>query len=138
MNWKDNIRHWRSLPAAQQLEISLARSPVQVWQSMAFEGEPVSLRWLQAQHVRLLAPQVCSTSPRSNSMDPANNAETASEGGGENASATPSIAALNRKLGTSPAPRMLTPSEIELLRCSKAEVIQVTRGILAADSAPEN
>ena len=67
-----------------------------------------------------------------------NDAEKASEGGGENASATPSIAALNRKLGTSPTPRMLTPSEIELLRRSKAEVIQVAREILAAGSAPEN
>ena len=25
---------------------------MQVWQSMAFEREPVSLLWLQAQHVR--------------------------------------------------------------------------------------
>ena len=64
MNWKDNIRHWRSLPAAQQLEISLARSPVQVWQSMAFEGEPVSLRWLQAEHERLLVLHVPSTLPK--------------------------------------------------------------------------
>ena len=52
MNWKDNIRQWRSLSPAQQQQLSLARSPVQVWQSMAFEREPVSLLWLQAQHVR--------------------------------------------------------------------------------------
>ena len=139
VNWKDNIRHWRGLPAAQQQQFSLARSPMQVWQSMAFEGEPVSLRWLQAQHERLLTtPHVPATSPRSHSMNSDNDAETATKGGGDSASATPSIAALNRLLGTSPAPRMLTPSEIDLLRRSKAEVIQVTREILAAGSAPEN
>ena len=71
-------------------------------------------------------------------MNSANDAETASKGGGKSASATPSIATLNRKLGTSPAPRMLTPSEIDLLRRSKAEVAQVAREILAAGSAPEN
>ena len=70
-------------------------------------------------------------------MNPANDAEAASKGGGKSASATPSIASLNRKLGTSPAPRMLTPSEIDLLRRSKAEVAQVAREILAAGSAPE-
>jgi len=138
VNWKDNIRHWRNLPPAQQQQFSLARSPVQVWQSMAFEREPVSLSGLQAQHERLLAPHVPSTLPRSNSMNPANDAETATKGGGKSASATPSLAALNRKLGTSPAPRMLTPSEIGLLRRRKAEVIQVAREVLAAGSTPEN
>ena len=39
--------------------------------------------------------------------------------GGKTGSVTPSTALLNQKLGTSPAPRMLTPSEIELLRQSK-------------------
>lgn len=71
-------------------------------------------------------------------MNPANDAETASKGGGKSVSATPSIAALNQKLGTSPAPRMLTPCEIDLLRRSKAEVVQVARETLAAGSAPEN
>ena len=64
MNWKDNIRHWRSLSAAQQQQFSLARSPMQVWQSMAFEREPVSLSWLQAQHERLLTPPEASTPPK--------------------------------------------------------------------------
>ena len=136
MNWKDNIRHWRSLSPAQQQQFSLARSPMQVWQSMAFERELVSLSWLQAQHERLLTPHVLSTSPRSNSMNSANDAETASKGGGKSASATPSIAALKRKLGPSPAPRMLTPSEIDLLRRSKVEVAQVCREILATESQP--
>lgn len=64
MNWKDNIRRWRSLSPVQQQQLSLARSPVQVWQSMAFEREPVSLAWLQAQHIRLLTPPELSTPPK--------------------------------------------------------------------------
>ena len=48
--------------------------------------------------------------------------------GGLNTSATPSIALLNQKLGTSPAPRMLEQSEIDLLRKSKEEVLKVGRG----------
>ena len=47
--------------------------------------------------------------------------------GGSNTSATPSIALLNQKLGTSPAPRMLEQSEIDLLRKSKEEVFKITR-----------
>ena len=46
---------------------------------------------------------------------------------GLNTSPTPSIALLNQKLGTSPAPRMLDQSEIDLLRKSKEEVFKVTR-----------
>lgn len=47
--------------------------------------------------------------------------------GGKNGSVTPSTALLNRKLGTSPTPRMLTPSEIELLRRSKQEIAEWLR-----------
>ena len=47
--------------------------------------------------------------------------------GDSNISITPSISLLNQKLGTSPAPRMLEPSEIDLLRKSKEEVFKVTR-----------
>lgn len=46
---------------------------------------------------------------------------------GLNTSPTPSIALLNQKIGTSPAPRMLDQSEIDLLRKSKEEVLKVTR-----------
>ncbi len=46
--------------------------------------------------------------------------------GGEKISATPSIDLLNRKLGTSPAPRMLTEYENELLRRSAHEISKVT------------
>ena len=44
---------------------------------------------------------------------------------------TPSTALLNRMIGTSPAPRMLTPYEIRLLRQSKKEMAQVAREVLA-------
>ena len=44
---------------------------------------------------------------------------------------TPSTAKLNRRIGTSPAPRMLTPYEIDLLRQSKREISQVVREVLA-------
>ena len=52
-----------------------------------------------------------------------------SRSGGGNTSATPSIALLNRRLGTSPAPRMLTPYEIDLLRQCVKEVAEVTAPI---------
>jgi hypothetical protein len=42
--------------------------------------------------------------------------------GGLDDSFTPSTRLLNQKLGTSPALRRLTPSEIELLRSSKHEL----------------
>ena len=54
-----------------------------------------------------------------------------SRSGGGSTSATPSIALLNRRLGTSPAPRMLTPYEIGLLRQSAKEVAEVAGEILA-------
>ena len=44
--------------------------------------------------------------------------------GGRSDSVTPSTRLLNQKLGTSPEPRRLTPSEIELLRQSKKEIAQ--------------
>ena len=44
--------------------------------------------------------------------------------GGTSDSLTASTRLLNQKLGTSPAPRRLTPSEIELLRQSKREIAQ--------------
>ena len=51
--------------------------------------------------------------------------------GGKDTSVTPSTASLNRKLGTSPAPRMLTRSELDLLRQSAREIAQTTREVLA-------
>ena len=64
MNWQDNIQRWRSLSAAQQQRLSLARSPTQVWQSMAFEREPVSLSRLQVQHECLMTAREASTPPK--------------------------------------------------------------------------
>lgn len=50
--------------------------------------------------------------------------EPNSKHGGKKTMVTPSTALLNQKLGISPAPRMLTPSEIELLRQSKREMAE--------------
>ena len=55
-----------------------------------------------------------------------------SRSGGEGISATPSIALLNRRLGTSPAPRMLTPYEIDLLRQCAKEATEVAGEVLAS------
>ena len=51
---------------------------------------------------------------------------------GTKISATPSITLLNRRLGTSPTPRMLTPYEIDLLRQCVKEADQVVGEILAS------
>ena len=45
-------------------------------------------------------------------------------------SATPSVDLLNRKLGTSPTPRVLTEYEDELLRRSTHEISAVTIKVL--------
>ena len=60
------------------------------------------------------------------------NTDRTSRSGGGSISATPSIALLNRRLGTSPAPRMLTPYEIDLLRQSAKEVAEVAGEVLAS------
>ena len=49
----------------------------------------------------------------------------------ENTRLIPSAVKLKRLIGTSPAYRMLTPDEIELLRKSVQEVAQVVREVLA-------
>lgn len=51
---------------------------------------------------------------------------------GENTSVTPSTLLLNRRLGTSPTPRMLTPYEIGLLQQSKKEMAQVVSEVFAS------
>ena len=63
-------------------------------------------------------------------MNSDNDTERTLKNGSKNISGTPSIALLNRRLGTSPAPRMLTPYEINLLRQSKKEVAEAARAIL--------
>ena len=64
-------------------------------------------------------------------MNSENDTGRTSRNGGGNTSATPSIALLNRSVGTSPAPRMLTPYEIDLLRRSKAEMARLAHEVLA-------
>ena len=54
--------------------------------------------------------------------------------GGGSISATPSIALLNRRLGASPAPRMLTRYEIDLLRQCAKEASKVAGEILASNA----
>ena len=49
---------------------------------------------------------------------------------------TPSTALLNRMLGTSPTPRMLTRYEIHLLRQSKKEMAQVAHEVFARKDKP--
>ena len=63
-------------------------------------------------------------------MNSAKNTARTSKSGGRNVSVTPSTALLNRKLGTSPAPRMLTPYEIGLLRRSKKEMAEIVGEVL--------
>jgi len=54
--------------------------------------------------------------------------ERNSNTGGEKDSVTPSTRLLNQKPGTLPAPRMLEPSEIALLRQSKQEIARKLMG----------
>jgi len=71
---------------------------------------------------------------RSNLMSLGKSTERSLKVGGESDSVTPSTALLNRRLGTSPAPRTLTPYEIDLLQRSKREVSDVARETLLSDS----
>ena len=49
---------------------------------------------------------------------------------------TPSTALLNRMLGTSPTPRMLTRYEIQLLRQSAQEMSQVAHEVFTRKNKP--
>ena len=64
-------------------------------------------------------------------MNSGKSTEQTSRSGGGSISVTPSTALLNRRLGTSPAPRMLTRYEIGLLRKSAKEVAEVAGQLLA-------
>ena len=63
-------------------------------------------------------------------------APPSSDGGGSSL-VTPSTALLNRRLGTSPAPRMLTPYELALLQQSAEEIAAVTREMLVKEVAED-
>ena len=67
-------------------------------------------------------------------MNSRNDTGRTSRNGGGNISLTPSTALLNRRLGTSHAPRELTPYEVDLLRRSKAEMARVAHEVLASRS----
>ncbi len=68
-------------------------------------------------------------------MNSVNDAEQPSKG--EDTGLTPSTIKLKRIIGTSPAYRMLTPYEIELLRQSQREVAEVVGEILAKKNNKE-
>ena len=53
MNWKLAIECWRKLPLEEQARIRRSRIPLNVAESMAFEGEPVELAALKAELARL-------------------------------------------------------------------------------------
>ena len=55
----------------------------------------------------------------------------------EHIGGTPSAVKLKQLIGPSPAPRMLTPYEIELLRKSKREMDQVVGEVLAKQNNKE-
>jgi hypothetical protein len=56
MNWKQVTERWQKLPPEEQLRIRLARIPHKVARSMAFEGEPVDEKMLEAELKRLTTP----------------------------------------------------------------------------------
>jgi hypothetical protein len=57
-DWKEAIRLWRALPEEEKARRRWARIPLNVAQSMAFEGEPVDLAVLEAQHALRPMPPV--------------------------------------------------------------------------------
>ena len=70
-------------------------------------------------------------------MAKVNDTEQPSESEDENTGVPPSVVKLQRLIGPSPAPRMLTPHEIELLRKSKREMDQVVGEVLAKQNNKE-
>ena len=64
-------------------------------------------------------------------MAESNDTEQPSGSEDENTRVPPSVVKLQRLLGTSPACRMLTPEEIELLRKCAEETAEVVREVLA-------
>jgi len=56
MDWKQAIEAWQRLPPEEKARRRWQRIPRNVAQSMAFEGEPVSLETLEALHARRSMP----------------------------------------------------------------------------------
>ncbi|KAB2930578.1 MAG: hypothetical protein F9K24_16175 [Leptonema illini] len=49
VRWEQIVERWRALSPEEQLRIRLSRIPRRVARSMAFEGEPVDERMLEAE-----------------------------------------------------------------------------------------
>lgn len=60
MDWKQAIERWRSLLPEERARIRRDRIPLNVAESMAFEGEPVELTALQAELACLETPPATS------------------------------------------------------------------------------
>jgi hypothetical protein len=60
MDWKRAIERWRALPPEEQSRLRRERIPRNVAESMAFEGEPVDLQTLEAEHARRLKERAAS------------------------------------------------------------------------------
>ena len=56
MDWKQIVEQWRRLPPSEQMRIRLSKIPRKVARSMAFEGEPVDQKLLEAELERRIKP----------------------------------------------------------------------------------
>ena len=56
MNWIENINHWRRLSPEVKLKHRREAIPLDVAQSMAFEGEPVPVKRIRETLARLTPP----------------------------------------------------------------------------------
>ena len=68
---------------------------------------------------------------RSNRVKSSKDTDRTSKGDGGKRSPAPSVDEINRRIGPSPTPRMLTPYEIELLRKCVEETAQIVGEVLA-------
>ena len=55
MDWTQAIERWRNLPQEERARLRRSRIPLSVTESMAFEGEPVTLAAMKAELARLEA-----------------------------------------------------------------------------------
>jgi len=67
MTWQEAIARWRKLPTQEKQRRRWESIPTRVARSMAFEGEPVSLELLRAQHARRTRPFPTRILPRPDS-----------------------------------------------------------------------
>ncbi len=55
MDWKQAIERWRALPQEERVRMRRGRIPLNVAESMEFEGETVDFRMLEEEHARRTA-----------------------------------------------------------------------------------